>query len=147
MPLILNVTKLEILGAGGSLATVNPPCVRACGGMQKPRQRVRSTEPLPTMYSLYRYSTLVDLSNFGLRRMHGRGPPQSACPTHAGNLVPKPRKKQVFSGSDGGLVMQRNMHIYGHMRCMYECVPFTGFSTSSTLTLWILSKHSKPQPV
>ena len=28
------------------------------------------------------------------------------------------------------------------------CVmPFTGFSTSSTLTLWILSKHSKPQPV
>ena len=45
--------------------------------------------------------------------MHGRGPPQSACPTHAGNLVLKPRRKQVFSGSDGGLVMQRNMNICG----------------------------------
>ena len=37
---------------------------------------------------------------------------------------------------------------YGHMWCTCMCVmPFTGFSTSSTLTLWILSKHSKPQPV
>ena len=26
-------------------------------------------------------------------------------------------------------------------------MPFTGFSTRSTSTLWILSKHSKPQPV
>ena len=49
--------------------------------------------------------------------MHGRGPPQSACPTHAGNLVLKPRRKQVFSGSDGGLVMQRNMDICGVCAC------------------------------
>ena len=67
------------------------------GGMQKPRRRVRRTEPLASSIGCTRYSTLVDKSNFGLRRMHGRGPPQSACPTHAGNLVLKPRRKQVFS--------------------------------------------------
>ena len=58
-----------------------------------------------------RYSTLVHKSNFGLGRMHGRGLPQSVCLTHAGNLVLKPRREQVFSGSDGGLVMQRIMDI------------------------------------
>ena len=70
-------------------------------------------------------------SNMGLRKMHERGPPQSVCPAHAvTNLVLK-RKKQVFSGSDGGL-----------SRGVWTG-PFTGFSTSSTLTLWILSEHSK----
>ena len=79
------------------------------GGMQKPRRRVRRTEPLPTIYSL-QYTRRQ--SNFGLRRMHGRGPPQSACPTHAGNLVLKPRRKQVFSGSDGGAWSCRGIWTY-----------------------------------
>ena len=42
--------------------------------------------------------------------------------------------KKRFSGSDGGL-----------SRGVWTG-PLTGFSTSSTLTLWILSEHSKPQP-
>ena len=82
------------------------------GGMQKPRRRVRRTEPLPTMYSP-QYTRRPKQLRTVLRRMHRRGPPLSACPTHAGNLVLKPRRKQVFSGSDGGLVMQRNMDMCG----------------------------------
>ena len=67
--------------------------------------------------------------------MHEQGPPQSACPAHAGNLVLKREENKFFSGSDGGL----STGVWTGR--------FTGFSTtSSTLTLWILSEHSKPQP-
>ena len=34
-------------------------------------------------------------SNMGLRKMHEQGPPQSACPAHAGNLVLK-REENKF---------------------------------------------------
>ena len=52
----------------------------------------------------------------------------------AANLVLKREENNFFSGSDCGL-----------SRGVWTG-PFTGFSTSSTLTLWILSEHSKPQP-
>ena len=74
-------------------------------------------------------------SNMGLRKMHERWPPESAGPAHAGNLVLKREENNFFSGSDGGL----STGVWTGR--------FTGFSTtSSTLTLWILSEHSQPQP-
>ena len=86
--------------------------------------------------------TLVDKSNTGLRKMHERGAPQAACPTHEGILVlgETGRKQVFFSWSDGGLGIGTDMD------WVISVMPFTGFSTSSTLTLWILSEHSKPQP-
>ena len=36
------------------------------------------------------------ISNMGLRKMHEQGPPQSACPAHAGNLVLKREEKKFF---------------------------------------------------
>ena len=66
--------------------------------MWKPRRRVRCIEPLPKMYA-QQYSK----SNMGLRKMHERGPPQSAFPAHAGRESgPESGRKQLFSGSDGG---------------------------------------------
>ena len=44
-----------------------------------------------------RYCTLLDKSNIGLRKMHERGrSPQSACPTHEGNLVLKQGENKFF---------------------------------------------------
>ena len=62
--------------------------------MRKPRHRVRHTQ-------CARYSAL-DQSNIGLRKMHEWGPPQvegHAC-RQSGSVA---GRKQVFSGSDGGL--------------------------------------------
>ena len=100
-------------------------------GMWKPRRHVRSIEQRcrPTCYSTRKATwdcgkcTSEDHLS------------QLACPAHAGcESGPEAGRKQLFSGSDGGL-----------SRGIWTG-PFTGFSTSSTLTLWILSEHSKPQP-
>ena len=48
-----------------------------CGSMWWPRRCVRRTEPLPKMYAL-------QYTQHGPRKMHQQGPPQSACPAHAG---------------------------------------------------------------
>ena len=76
-------------------------------------------------------------SNMGLRKMHWQGPPQSACPAHAGNLVLKREENKFFLRKWRGLEhrrMDRAIHWF-----LYNW-------TSSTLVLWILSEHSKPQP-
>ena len=41
-------------------------------------------------------ATVQSKSNMGLRKMHERGPPQSACPAHAGNLVLKREESKFF---------------------------------------------------
>ena len=55
---------------------------------------------------------------------------------------PEAGRKQAFSGSDGGLGRGIRTGFTGVVCVM----PFIGFPTGSTLTLWILSEHSKPQP-
>ena len=71
--------------------------------MRKPRRRLRCTERLPKMY-MYALSTLLDKSNIGLRKMHERGPPQSACPNACRQSGPESKEKtSFFSGNDGGL--------------------------------------------
>ena len=89
-------------------------------------------------------------SNMGLRKMHERGQTQSACLAAAcrqSRSGLEAGRKQVFSGSDGGLGR-------GIWTGLWWVMPFTdaftGFSTSSALTLWnhvgLLSEHSKPLP-
>ena len=110
------------------------------GGMQKPRGRVRRTEPLPTMYSL-QYT----------RRPKQLRTAENAWARAASVSVPYACRQSGPEASEKASLFGKwrwlgHAEEYGHMWCM--CVmPFTGFSTSSTLTLWILSKHSKPQPV
>ena len=107
------------------------------GGMWKPRRRVRRIEHPSNLKSYTRDSTLLQKQHATAETMHERGPPRpkSACPACAGRESgPDAGRKQVFSGSDGGL-----------SRGVWTG-PFAGFSTSSTLTLWIHSEHSKPQP-
>ena len=41
-------------------------------------------------------ATVQSKSNVGLPKMHERGPPQSACPAHAGNLVLKREENKFF---------------------------------------------------
>ena len=76
-------------------------------------------------------------SNMGLRKnARARTHFSEACPAHAGNLVLKREETSFF----GKLRWLEHRHMDRPGR-------FTGFSTtSSTLTLWILSEHSKPQP-
>ena len=79
--------------------------------MQKPRRRVRRTEPLPTMYSLQytrRPKQLRTAENAWARAASVSVP--YACRQSGPEASEKAR---VFSGSDGGLVMQRNMDICG----------------------------------
>ena len=75
-------------------------------------------------------------SNMGLRKMHKRGPPQSACPAHAGNLVLK-REENKFFGK---------LRWLEHRRKDRAIHWFFFNKFRATLTLWILSEHSKPQP-
>ena len=86
----------------------------------------------------------------GLRKTHERGQtqPGSACLAAACRQSGlEAGRKQVFSGSDGGLGR-------GIWTGLWWVMPFTdaftGFSTSSALTLWnhfgLLSEHSKPLP-
>ena len=109
------------------------------GGMQKPRWRVRRTEPLPTMYSL-QYT----------RRQKQLRTAEDAWAKAASVSVPCACRKSGPEASEKASLFRKwrwlgHAKEYGHMWCL--CVmPFTGFSTNSTLTLWILSKHSKPQP-
>ena len=112
------------------------------GGMQKPRRsrRVRRTEPLPTMYSL-QYT----------RRQKQLRTAENAWVRAASVSVPYACRQSGPGDSEKASLFGKwqwlgHAEEYGHMWCM--CViPFTGFSTSSTLTLWILSKHSKLQPL
>ena len=51
--------------------------------MWKPRRRVRRIEPLPKSKMDVPATVHSSESNMRLRKMHERGPPQSACPAHA----------------------------------------------------------------
>ena len=42
------------------------------------------------------FATVQSKSKMGLRKMHERGPPQSACPVQAGNLVLKREENKFF---------------------------------------------------
>ena len=105
-----------------------------------PRESYRATR---WMYALT-WATLLDKSNIGLRNMHARlrstsmnQPPL----TDAGNPVLIGRK-QVFFWKWRWLA---RTEAYGQ-GYVDNVTPFTGFSTSSKLTLLILSEHSKLQP-
>ena len=113
------------------------------GGMQKPCRRVRRTEPLPTTRTCYTVrSSTKETSDCGECMGEGRGRlSQRALRMQA--IWPEASEKASLLGKWRWL---GHAEEYGHMGCMYV-IPFTAFSTSSTLTLWILSKHSKLQPV
>ena len=62
--------------------------------MWKPRRRV--TEAHLATSKDVRATVQSSKSNMGLREMHERGPPQSACPAHAGNPVLKREENKSF---------------------------------------------------
>ena len=67
----------------------------------------------------------------GLLKMHERGSPSVSVPNACRQFGLKAGRKQVFSGSDGGL----GKDIWTGPGLLCELVmPFTGFSTTSTLT-------------
>ena len=93
---------------------------------------MRRTEPLPKMYVLQYTPPKATWDRVENPRARTTSVSVSCACRQSG---PEAKRKQVFSGSDGGL----STGVWTGR--------FTGFSTtSSALTLWILSEHAKPQP-
>ena len=87
-------------------------CESRRGGMQKPRRRVRRTQPLPTMYSLQytrRQKQLRTAENAWARAA------SVSVPYACRQSGPEASEKASLFGNDGDLVMrmQRNMDICG----------------------------------
>ena len=111
-------------------------CVSRRSGMRKPRCRARRTESRPKIYALH-----CTVKHEGQTAENARVRTTSVSPMHAGNLVLKQGKNKFFGKWQW--LGQRHMD---RPRVIMWVMPFTGFSTNSTLTLWILCEHSKPQP-
>ena len=93
---------------------------------------MRRTEPLPKMYALQYTPPKATWDRVENPRARTTSVSVSCACRQSG---PEAKRRQVFSGSDGGL----STGVWTGR--------FTGLSTtSSTLTLWILSEHAKPQP-
>ena len=108
----------------------------ACPGLFSPKHRLVSREGVAWRNRAAAWGALCHFQRcqrysmkIGLRKMHERGSPQSACPMHAGNLVLKRGENKVFRE-----VTVAWAKAYGQARGYMRVMPFTGFSTTSTLT-------------